>query len=573
MGKKAADKRAPEIRRESVELPAPVAEPSRLLAFLEKHSVLVSLALVLLATVRIVSTYTVFSHTFDEPVHVACGMEWLDKGQYTLETQHPPLARVMAAIGPYLLGSRSHNTPDSEMNSRLVEGDAILNDGHHYDRTLAMSRLGILPFFWVACLVVYLWGRRYFSGAVAVLAVFLFSFLPPVLAHSGLATTDVALTAFLAATFLSGYIWLEEPTTKHAVWLGVSAGLMMLSKFSCMVFLPASAGLALLWYLATDRPGVAKLIRDIRERAPSLGLAILVACLLIWAGYRFSFGKVNFTSFRLPAPELYDGIQFVMRHNANGHPGYLLGDRSRTGWWYFYEVALAVKTPLGFLALLFAGISMAFRYRRRYRQLWPPLLFVIGILIVGAFSHINIGIRHVLPIYLGFAMVAAVAMARGIENVHARKWVPIATGVLTAWMAVSSLISHPDYIPYFNELAGSQPENILVDSDLDWGQDIKRLSARLKEVHARQVAFITLIIADLQKEQGFPPVNGVHPAVPDYGWNAVEKTYWKEFRLGLFEDHPEVTPWPDLVPRQQQVGKSILLYYFPYPGEKPQGAR
>jgi hypothetical protein len=47
----------------------------------------------------------------------------------------------------------------------------------------------------------------------------------------------------------------------------------------------------------------------------------------------------------------------------------------------------------------------------------------------------------------------------------------------------------------------------------------------------------------------------------------VEKTYWKEYRLGLFETHPEVTPWLDLVPPQELVGKSILLYYFPYPGE------
>jgi 4-amino-4-deoxy-L-arabinose transferase-like glycosyltransferase len=453
-----------------------------------------------------------------------------------------------------------------------VEGDKILNDGSHYYKTLAVSRLGILPFFWVACLVVYLWGRRYFSASVAAIAVFLFTFLPTVLAHAGLSTTDMALTAFLGATFLSGYIWLEEPTTVHAVWLGISAGLMMLSKFSCLAFLPASVGLALLWYMATDRPGTAKIMSDVRRRAPSFGIAVAAACFLIWAGYRFSVGKVNFTSLRLPAPELYDGIQFVMRHNAAGHPGYLLGERSRTGWWYFYEVALIFKTPLGFLALLFAGIAMAFR-GRRYRQLWPALLFAGGILLVGAFSHINIGIRHVLPIFIGFSLVAAVALARAIENVNAKTWVPVAAGVLTLWMAVSSVISHPDYIPYFNELAGSQPENILVDSDLDWGQDLKRLSAKLKQVHAKEVAFITLIVADLQKEQGFPRQNGVHPAIPDAGWNAVEKTYWKEFRLGLFEDHPEVTPWPDLVPRQQEVGKSILLYYFPYPGEQKQSSQ
>jgi 4-amino-4-deoxy-L-arabinose transferase-like glycosyltransferase len=86
------------------------------------------------------------------------------------------------------------------------EGAKILYTGDHYDRTLALARLGVLPFFWVACAMVYWWGRRYFSRAVAVVAVFLFTFLPPVLAHAGLATTDMALTAFMTAWFVTGLI-------------------------------------------------------------------------------------------------------------------------------------------------------------------------------------------------------------------------------------------------------------------------------------------------------------------------------------------------------------------------------
>ncbi len=162
------------------------------------------MALVLVASIRIIATYTVFSHTYDEPAHIACGMEWLDKGVYKWEPQHPPLARVATALGPYLLGTRCQNTPNVDLASMTHEGLAILYYGHHYDLTLALARLGILPFFWIACLVVYWWGRRYFSPSVAVVAVFLFSFLPPVLAHAGLATTDMALTAFLGAAFLSG---------------------------------------------------------------------------------------------------------------------------------------------------------------------------------------------------------------------------------------------------------------------------------------------------------------------------------------------------------------------------------
>ena len=85
---------------------APVSSPLAVEGFLERHGRAIAVALVLVASIRIIATYTVFSHTYDEPAHIACGMEWLDKGVYQWEPQHPPLARVATALGPYLLGTR-----------------------------------------------------------------------------------------------------------------------------------------------------------------------------------------------------------------------------------------------------------------------------------------------------------------------------------------------------------------------------------------------------------------------------------------------------------------------------------
>src|SRR5688500_13411800 len=162
--------------------------PERLVAWVERHSLTLAIALVLLATVRIVTTYTVFNHTFDEPAHIACGLEWLADGVYKWEPQHPPLSRIAAAMGPYLLGTRPQRTPRVDIYSMSKEGVAILYAGHRYDLSLALARLGNLPFFWIACAVVFEWGRRYFSKAVAVAALFLFTFTTPVLAHGALAT-------------------------------------------------------------------------------------------------------------------------------------------------------------------------------------------------------------------------------------------------------------------------------------------------------------------------------------------------------------------------------------------------
>ena len=300
--------------------------------------------------------------------------------------------------------------------------------------------------------------------------------------------------------------------------------------------------------------------------------------LLIWAGYRFSFGAPDFSSLRLPAPEVFSGIRAVMRHNSTGHPTYFLGQRSITGFWYFYPVVLAVKTPLAFLFLLGYGVVLALRKRSPYRRAWIPVSFAAGILLVGLESHINIGVRHILPIYMGFSILAAIAALRLLELSRApapdprpqtpgprHHWMRFALALLLAWFAGSSLLAHPDYLPYFNELAGSEPEKIVVDSDLDWGQDMKRLAKRLHQAGARELTFNQLFIADLEREHGFPPIREMDLANPSPGWNAASLTYLKVGRLGLWNTYPQLRLWPEYILPTERVGKGVLLWYFPYP--------
>jgi len=528
--------------------------------FLERFGGWIAIALVLIASLRIAGTYTVFSHTSDEIAHVACGMEWLAQGIYTWEPQHPPLARIAVALGPYLSGVRPQGTPHGEILQMFKEGAQILYSGKHYDRTLALARVGVLPFFWIACLAVYGFGRRYFSRAVAAAAVFLFTLIPPVLAHASVATTDMALTAFMTAAFLTGLIWVEEPGVRHGVWFGLAAGLMVLSKFSCLAFFPVIAALTLAgWYLI-ERPSLKSVLQAARARIPTLGLAALVALLAIWAAYRFSFGKVPFAGLSLPFPELFAGIQQVRQHAENGHPCFLLGEIRLTGFWNFYLVGLFYKSPLAFLLLLAIGLVLTFSKYPLARRLWLPLAFSGGTLLVGIFSTINIGIRHVLPVYVGFSLLAAVAAMKLLEAGRSRRWLWGLLGALVLWLAASSALSHPDYLAYFNEMAGSEPENILVDSDLDWGQDVKRLATRLHQVGATSVAWTGYVWADLEGEHGFPKVRSMDKFHPVEGWNAIGVT--------LLKAHRSIV-WPDQIKPDWRVGKSIYLWYFPPAKSRP----
>src|SRR5436305_12727970 len=120
--------------------------------------------LTVIGVLRIVGTYRAISKTSDESTNIACGMQYLDLGRYDYGAFHPPLARLAIALGPYLYGARSQKLPD-----RWQEGNAVLNSAKRYGQALTLARMGILPFFVLACAIVWLWGRRLFGewGALA----------------------------------------------------------------------------------------------------------------------------------------------------------------------------------------------------------------------------------------------------------------------------------------------------------------------------------------------------------------------------------------------------------------------
>jgi Dolichyl-phosphate-mannose-protein mannosyltransferase len=511
--------------------------------FTRRHSLALAIALIAIASLRIIATYSVFNHVIDEPAHIACGMEWLSEGTYEYESQHPPLARVMAALLPYLAGGRSHDE-----DWMVDEGLAILYNGGHYQRTLTLARLGILPFFWLGALVTFAWTRRGFGEVPAVLATLLFTCMPPILAQAGLATTDMALAATLGAAFLAMLVWAENPSWKWTVIFGVVLALSVLSKLSALAFFPAASGIAGIAYAIASRQSPRDLWAITRARLPRLACAILIACLTIWAGYRFSFDKI-------PAPEFFDGIHDVREHNRLGHPSYFLGKTSETGFRFYYPVLLAVKTPLALLGLAAAGLWVCWK-RRAQAEYWMPVAFAAGVLAVASFSRINIGVRHVLPVYITLAMLGAIGAAALWERGAPSRWI---LAVLIAWMLASSALSHPDYLAYFNELAGRHPEKIAVDSDLDWGQDTARLGARLRELGAKEVAFDPFVTAHLEAEHGFPPIKPLDPNRPLPGWNAVSLTKLKLEGKGAWANYTQPT---------ERIGKGILLFYIP-PGVPP----
>jgi len=474
--------------------PAP-ARPSAILPFLEKHSFWLAAAIIVLAVLRIVSTYSETGLTWDEPGHMACGLQYLGDHVYKYEAQHPPLARLASALGPYLAGARPMHTQNQD-----EEGVNVLYRSGDPGGMLTRMRVGMLPFYVLAAAMVYLWARRHFGPAVAVLSTALYTIVPTVLG-----------------------------------------------------FLPAAAVFAAIAWFAVTRPGVDGAVAAAKSRVLPALAAILSGALTIWAVYSFSFGKPYVYSlstgkpygwgFPVPAPSLFEGISFALYHNGKGHAAYFMGEIRNTGWWYFFPVLLLIKTPIAWLVLTLIGLVVSLG-RRAQLAYWMPIAFAAGVLIPSITSHVNIGLRHILPIYSGLAIIAGIGLHRLLELQPSRVWAATLAALLPLWAIGSGLLQHPNYLAYFNEFVGEHPERIVVDSDLDWGQDTIRLKRRLQQIGANQVNFFTLNLTPerLMIWPALPNVRTIKAIEPLEGWTAVSPTIAAVDQYGLRHQFPQLRP-------------------------------
>jgi 4-amino-4-deoxy-L-arabinose transferase-like glycosyltransferase len=501
----------------------------------------------LIASLRIVATYKVLSNTTDEPAHLAAGIEWIENGTYTYENQHPPLARVAGAMGLHLAGSRW-----SRNNDMYVEGFHLLGQNGRYTHALFYSRLCMLPFFWVGAATVYFWTRRIAGNGSAVFATLLFTTMPPVLAHAGLVTTDMALTAFVGASLLASLYWVEKPGWPRSIILGLTIGLALLSKFSALAFLPMTWMLWIGLYWLREKPRFAVTAARVPTLLRWSAVTLASAALLVWAGYRFTVGPVNYLHATLPAPAFFTGIAYVASHNRDGQLSYLLGSLRNSGFWYYYPVVLAVKTPIPTLILMVASVWFTISRRARHGVAFPLAMFV-AVLAVGLFSNINIGVRHILPVYIAFAICGGVVLGRKFQS--GRKWILWAAVFLIVRQVAVGVVHHPDYLAYTNEFAGRRPERVVADSDLDWEQGMRGLALRLRELRVQKLTFAIRSSGYMLAGNWFPEYALMPPGnEPTPGWNAVSVTQWKLTGEPKWAEHTEPL---------ERIRGSILLYYFP----------
>ncbi|MDB4873729.1 MAG: hypothetical protein JWM41_175 [Gemmatimonadetes bacterium] len=512
-----------------------------------------SFALVVAAAAAIVSTARVFSGTVDEPAHIAAGLQWLTTGRYDYDLQHPPLGRVAAAIGPYLRGARSSGAPGV-----FEEGARVLGSGPRYVDTLASARHGEIVFFLILAAVVWAWARRLTSDAGAAVATLLLVANPTVLAHAGLATTDIACAATTTLALYAAMRWVDEPTGWRSALFGAAAGAALSSRLSAIAFVGAPLAVCYLLRWAVTRSWKLEGFTGAGRTARVIGIATLACFAVIWTAYRFSFGPLHSGGPMVPAPEFVGGVETFFLHGSSGHPTFLLGRPSNRGWWYYFPVALLVKTPLPLILCCIAGGASAVRRIRAARD-WRSAVPLVSALTIVALSlqvRVDLGVRLILPVYPLLAIAGAVGVV-DLWNRARSRTTQVATALLLACSAIVAVRAYPNNLSYFNPLAGPRPERVLVDSNLDWGQDLYRLR---DTIAARGITDTVLVAyfgtADLDAA-GLPRarVLGLHERAT--GWIAASETFlageWVGPAYGWLLAYRPVA----------RIGPSMRLWYIP----------
>ena len=435
-----------------------------------RRSTLAALGLIVFAAARIASTYSTFSATTDEPMHLSAGLELLTQHRYTYQLENPPLPRVVFALAPWLAGVKFDPNIDYVEQMKRV----YYSNGR-YLQNLAITRAGNLVFFLIAAIATWLWARRELGELGGVIAVLIFTMQPIVLGYSGFVTHDAPAMAGTAVALLAFTWWLDRPTLARAALAGAAFGFSVVCKFSCIGYVPAAC-LAIYIVRRPKRPPL--------HHIPVAAIACIAVVFATYLGHIDLF---------------VTGIRNLIGMNAEGMTTYLFGRVSERGFWWYFPAAIALKTTIATLALIVLGFLVA-----RQRAFFEPLAAAIALLV----AH-----------------------------------------------AGASLLAHPDYMAYFNLFAAPDPSRSLIDSNLEWGQDVLRLSKVVREKSIERIGLSLHGQHDYDK-LGFRNYRFVSPWSELHGWVAVgDHTYriWRAYG-----------EWRALRGRDyERVGRSIRLYHLP----------
>jgi hypothetical protein len=476
------------------------------------------------------------STTGDEIAHLTAGYSYWTKNDYRLQPENGNLPQRWAAAA--LLG-RGYAFPTEDQNAWRISDVWDIGFQWFYlkgNDLAAMLREGrrMIALFGVAAgALVFFWARRLHGDRAGVLAAALFAFCPTMLANGALVTSDMTATCMFLAAVTAFWAMAHRLTPLRVLVFGIVLGLLCVAKFSAPLIAPMCA----LLFLArvaqgADLPSAWPLPAALRGRARVAGALIgatLLSCALavavIWASYGFRYAMFEkFEPNRVRSLVGWDVLEdkggpevaaerFLRDHHllpesyiygfahtyrfSLYRKAFLNGEYRSKGWVQFFPYTTLVKTPLALFALIGLSAAAALELRRGARAwrerayAWSPLLALFGVYwAVMLHSGLNIGHRHIMPVYPVYFVMAAGAAA---WTAGPRRLLGAFVLLLAGWFAAESVWIRPHYLAYFNEIVGpTDAWHHVVDSSLDWGQDLPTLKEWLDRNPQKGPVFISL---------------------------------------------------------------------------------
>ena len=525
-----------------------------------------------------------------------------------------------------LLVSDINRTPSWQTDVQFGN-DLLYYSGNDAQKMMRLGRIPIILIGVILGFYIWRFTKELWGNLAGIIALIFYSFSPTVLAHARLVTTDVAAAAAFFISFYYLYHWLKTPTKRNLWVFGIIFGLALLTKFSTFLLLP-TFGLIVLIYAIIQNKKWFWIKKYVGGFIFSLIIAYAVVGLIYgyhtWnyppekqrvdtAFILSTFGfkpMVDFNVWLSGAPYLRAwgqyllGLLMVIQRSSGGNTTYYLGEVSAEGARSYFPVVYLIKEPLAYILMIFWGIFLSLKYcvrhcRQRQVKYWrrdfidliknnPAEIGMMLIIIVywtfSIRSRLNIGARHILPTIPFIYALTARQIANWIKGAVTERipnyngfwqllglyWEKIKRSALIAllffWAILTALFIYPYFLAYFNEIAGG-PNNgykWVVDSNLDWGQDILRLADFIEKNNIKEIKMDYFSGAPAEYYIKTATIQSYNREIPQKGWLAVSATIYSGACRGNSPNckyNERAYTWLDSYKPVTKIGYSIFVYY------------
>jgi Dolichyl-phosphate-mannose-protein mannosyltransferase len=491
-------------------------------AFFSERVWLIAILIALLHAAMAVTAVNTKSPTFDEPQHLTAGYSYWVTNDFRLDPENGGLPARWAAL-PLLFGDTRFVSLNDRGWQSADEGriarQFLYEVGNNPDRMFARARMMMSVFGLALCLLIYRIAREFFGVVGGLIAEIAAAFDPNFLGHSALVTSDVAATFFFTATIWSCWRLFHKVSPARLASAALSLSGLSLAKFSAPIVLPVIAMMSILEIfskreIAVSFGRVQTVVMQTWKKACVITASFLIVgatvVLAVWLSFSFRYSALTdngtcrkvwddyWAAIRSDHTVVQNTIDYGRAHHllpeaylcgfaytqksAESRPAFLDNRWSLVGFPSFFPRAFCYKTPLPFLCLIALGFCAAIGRRESWRtsNLFNP--FFLFVLLYGAFAvgtNLNIGHRHLLPVYPALFIGCGAVVHLASKNRTAT--LTTAVGIILFWQIGESFAIRPNYLAYFNEVAGGPSDGYkhLADSSVDWGQDLPALKTWL----------------------------------------------------------------------------------------------